>query len=126
MATVDLTSVWMNLVSVPSDGMQFPMMSKLLVMPERIGEAREYANGRVRLIRKATRKNTFQVVLPECTRTQIQWLEKNIGELMFIRDDRGRRVWGVYFKASIDEHPEDIDLADVDITFNEITHTEAI
>jgi hypothetical protein len=126
MTSVALTTVWLNLASDLTDNQSFPMMSKLSVTPERPGEAREYANGRIRLVRKGAQKTTFNVTLPLCTRDQIEWIEANTGELMLIRDDRGRKVWGTYFKPSIDEVSEDTDAGDVEFTFVEITHSEAL
>jgi hypothetical protein len=126
MAVITLKTVWLNLASEMTNYQSFPYMSKLAPSTERAGEDRDYANGRIRLVLKGARKQSFQLTLPNCTRAQINWLEQHTGELMLVRDDRGRKVWGTYFKIMLDENSTDIDLGDVDITFKQITHSEAV
>jgi hypothetical protein len=125
MATVALATVWLNLASDLSDYQSFSFMSDLEVTPEVDGEARRYAGGRIRLVRKGNLTHSFHISLPSCTRTQVEWLTTNTGQLMLVRDDRGRKVWGVYFKAPTIEISGE-DCADVTIDFVEITHSEAL
>lgn len=125
-AEVALTTVWLNLASDLSDYQTFPSMSSLNVTTKRPGEARVNANGRTRLIRKPANMQTFSLSLPSCTRAQINWLELNAGKLMLVRDDRGRKVWCVYFEPSVEETSGDIDQGDVTLSLVEITYSEAV
>lgn len=128
-ASVSLVTVWLNLASEPSISQSFPSMSKLEVNTKRPGEARLNANGRTRLIRKPAKARTFALSLPICTRAQIDWLELYAGELVLVRDDRGRKVWCTYFDAPIDEaqvNDQGERLGDVTLALVEITHSEVV
>lgn len=126
MTTVALTTVWLNLATDLSDYQSFSYMSGLNVNTMRPGTDREYANGRLRLVLNGSTRRTFQLTLPACTRDQIDWLELHTAELMLVRDDRGRKVWGTYFKMSVSEKSADTDSGDVEIEFKQITHSEAV
>jgi hypothetical protein len=126
MTTVTLATVWLNLASDLSDYEYFSNMSSLQADKEQVGEAREYANGRIRLVLKSAVKRSIHVTLPVCTRAQIEWLEDNAGSLMCVRDDRGRKFWGTYFTLAVTERSEDIDSGDVTFDFREVTHSEAV
>lgn len=125
-AEVALTTVWLNLASDLMDYQTFPFMSRLEVNTKRPGEARLNANGRTRLIRKTSNNRTFSLDLPACTRAQIDWLELHAGQLMLVRDDRGRKVWCVYFEAPAAEMSGDTDHGDVSLSLVEITYSEAV
>jgi len=124
-ASITLTSVQLNLASDLSQYRLFPSMSALRVTTAPSGEVRAYANGRRRLIRKVGVPRSLVLTLPNCSRDQISWLETNAGQLMLIRDHTGRKIWGVYMAAPVDENPYNADGL-VTLTLNEVTHSEVI
>lgn len=127
MASVTLTSLWLNLASDLSQFRSFPLMAGLRIATEQPGEVRQYASGRRRLVRKApTAARAVTLVLPQCDRDQIAWLEGNAGQLVLARDDRGRKVWGTYFTVSVDEAQGDPTAGDVVIALAEVTHSEVV
>ena len=124
-ASVALTSVQFNLASDLSQFQLFPLMSALRVSTMPSGEVRTYANGRRRLVRRVGVPRSIVVTLPECSRAQIAWLENNAGQLMLARDHVGRKIWGVYMTAPVDENPYNTSGL-VTLTFDEVTHSEVI
>jgi len=125
MAIVALATLWLNDASALSDSQSFPYMSKMAAVPQTPGEVRPYANGRYRAINRAGVQSRHNVTLPACSRMQIAWIEAKAGQLLCIRDDRGRKYYGVYYNPTIDEHPYDTN-ADVTLSLIEVTHSEAV
>lgn len=125
MAGVTLGTLWLNDAADLSDGIAFPLMSKLTVVTAQPGEVRTMANGRLRMVSRAGRSRTWQADLPNLDRTAVDWLEDHLGELVLVRDDRGRKMFGTYLTLPDDAHRYDAE-SDVQITLLEVTHSEAV
>lgn len=126
MATITLDTVWINLASDPSQYRSFPLMSSLRVVKDQPGSVSNYASGRRRLVLKSGGGFTVSLTLPQLDRDQITWLEAHIGELMLVRDDRGRKIWGTYLSLPVDESQGDSGHGDASISFSEITYSEVV
>lgn len=128
MTSITVDTVWLNLVSDPSDYQSFPLMSALTVTPLVTGSVRQLAGGRKRLVKQAGIQRQIDVNLPSCDRTQIAWLEDHIGELMCVRDDRSRKHFAAYLSLPVSEQQGDLvdKPADVAVQLFEITHEEVV
>lgn len=125
MASIALSTVWLQSVADFTDSVSLTTMSKLTSAPQGAGVVRRYGSGRFRAVTQAGIGQQFSITALACSRAQIVWLEGHIGETLLVRDDRGRKFYGVYFNPSSDEHPYD-DEGDVALTINEVTYTEAV
>lgn len=125
MATVTLETLWLNDAADLSDYLAFPYMSKLNVQTSQSGEVRRGASGRLRAFSRAGRSREFTVDLPNLTRTEVEWLEEHIGRTLLVRDDRGRKMYGVYFTLPDDAHQYDGE-SDVQLALSEVTVSEEV
>lgn len=126
MTTITLTTVWINVASDPSDYRSFPLMSELNVTSTQPGDVRQLASGRARLVLRAGGvKRTVTAALPALDRDDVEWLEDRAGQLLCVRDDRGRKIWATFFAAPVDEN-QGLTTADVTLTLVEISHEEAV
>lgn len=123
MVTVSLKTVWLNLAADPSDYVSLPTMSALSVNTEQPGEVRRMANGRLRLVKRAGQARSASVDIEGATRTEVEWLEDHVGDLVCVRDDRGRKFFGVYMSVDADEIRAN-DYAGVSLALVEVTHSE--
>ncbi len=124
MPSVVLDTVWLNAAANPSDYASFPLMAALTVTTAKAGEVRQYAGGRTRLVVKAGTPRTIALDLPELDRTQVTWLEGHVGQVVCVRDDRGRKIWAAYLTAGVDETQGDT-TGGASITLVEVSFTEA-
>jgi len=120
-----LSTVWINLASNPSSFQSFPLMSALEVDTMQPGQIRTYAGGRLRLVTTAGVARSATITLPECSRAQINWLQSNAGNIVLVRDDRGRKIWGAFLNPKVVENQYNTN-ADVTLVINEITYSEAV
>jgi hypothetical protein len=124
-ASVTLKTVWLNLASDLTQSQSFPQLSALNIATTQPGEVRTYANGRLRLVTRAGLARAISLTLPECDRDQIAWLENNVGKLMLVRDDRGRKIWATYFTMPVDENRYNMD-GNITLALNEVTHSDVV
>lgn len=125
MASITLSAVWLNLASDLSDCVELDTMTGLTSTPQNTGTIRRYASGRTRAVIPAGVPNQFAVTAQAVPRSTIVWLESHTGQLMLIRDDRGRKFYGTCFQPATAEHQYDQD-GDVTVTFTEISYSEAV
>lgn len=125
MATVTLGTVWLNLVSDPSVSLTLPTMASLSIATGQDGEVRRLANGRLRLVKRAGQARSASVDIEGATRTEVEWLEDHVGDLLCVRDDRGRKFFGAYMGVEADEVRAN-DYANVSLVLTEVTHSEAV
>ncbi|HBJ72820.1 MAG TPA: hypothetical protein DDY88_03725 [Actinobacteria bacterium] len=126
MASVTLLTVWINLASDLSDYRSFSMLSSLRVVKDKPGSVNTYASGRRRLVLKAGGGYSIDLTLPQLTRDEIDWLDLHVGDLVLVRDDRGRKIWCTYLSLPIDEDGSDIAYGDGSLSLVEITHSEIV
>lgn len=126
MSTVNLGAVWLNKASNLTDSQRFDNVTGLQAIKANDGDVRALANGRLRMVTTTTLQRQYALTLELATRTQIDWLEAHVGELLCARDDRGRKVYGTYFEVSVDEVIERSDYGNVSLRFTEVTHSEVV
>jgi|GEM_PF-1750122 len=124
-AVVTLPTVLISNANNPASCQTFPLMSGLEVDTIQPGEVRRYATGRLREITTGPVARQISLTLPECTRDQINWLQSNAGQVVLVRDDRGRKMWGAYFDVKVVENQYNTN-GDVSLVVNEVTFTEGI
>jgi hypothetical protein len=125
MASVTLTTVWLNLVSNLGNAIELDTMTGLTSTPQNPGTVRRYASGRTRAIAQAGVPNQFQVTTAATSRATIVWLESHTGQTVLVRDDRGRKFYATYFQPATAEHAYNGD-GDVTVTFSELSYSEAV
>lgn len=125
MVHVNLHTLWLNVVADPSVRMRFDYMSALTVTTAQPGEVRRYASGRLRSVRQVGRTRAVAATLPGLELEQVRWLERYQGETVCVRDDRGRKLWGVYYSLPVEEHQYN-DGASVSLSLSEVTRVEGL
>lgn len=124
MASITVSTLWVNVAADPSDYRAFPLMSALNVTTTQPGEVRQMASGRARLVLKAGGvKHTITASLPLLDRVDVEWLEERAGQLVCVRDDRGRKIWATFLGVGADEN-QGLATADVQLSLVEISHDE--
>lgn len=126
MTTVNLGAVFLNAANDLVDVQSFQNTIGLVATKSRDGEIRALANGRLRLVLRATTARSFNLRFELCTRTQVTWLEDHVAQVLCARDDRGRKVYGAYLSVPVTENVARSDYADIDIVFTEVTHSEVV
>jgi len=133
-SVLDLSTVWLNSQLDPSDFISFPFMASLSVESAVQGEVRSYGGSRTTTLTRPARLRSVQVgglrrsvklSLRALTREQVAWLETHIGQVVLVRDDRGRRLWATYWAAPIDEHQYN-DEAESSLDLSEVTVNEVV
>lgn len=87
------------------------------------GSAQKFAGGRFRSISVEGVAGEQTFVLRDLTYANIQTLETWIGQLVLIRDNRGRRMFGVYYDVGYTDGPNE-NYYDVTLNVKEITYNE--
>lgn len=122
--TVTLAEVRLNHGANMADSMAFQNVTEFKVATTQSGEVRALANGRLRAVKRSARPSGAQFKFELCNRTQIDWLRDKVGELVCFRDDRGRKIWGIYWAAPVTENITRVEYGDVEIEFHEVSHSE--
>jgi hypothetical protein len=126
MATVTLQTLWLNLASDPSQSWSFPLLASLTSSPSIDIQTQQTADGSFRASTTPGRQGSVQCTVRCADSTQRQALEVTLlGELLCIRDNVGRKFYGMIdSKPSISEHAYN-DQCDISLSFTEFTHDEA-
>lgn len=124
MATPTLTAVWLTSAADLTSSIQVQTKS-IVESPEVKGDVRVYAGGRLRAVTLAGKPRTIALNLTLVPRATIDQLDAWAGTELLLRDPFGLRRWGVYFTFQRTQHPYP-DLSDITLTFNEVTHDEAV
>lgn len=125
MATVTLANLWLNSAANPSDGRAF-LLRALSEMPEVTGDVRRYANGRLRLITRAGESMSLQVTVRTFDGDGLDDLRARAGTRQCLRDQYGRKLYGVFLKPTLAEVGGPNRPVDVSFTFVEVTVSEAV
>lgn len=105
MATVTLRGVYLARVSNLADLLVLNAGVTVAGVESKRGEFRTYAGGRVRLITKAGRGRTVQVSAAHTDRPTRERLNAWAGELLLLRDGRGRKMYGSYLELAAADQP---------------------
>src|SRR5690348_4546457 len=95
-STVALDAIWFNLASDPTDSLALKVVTQLQPSTSQAGEVRPMASGGLRLVLQASRPRGYNVGVTLASRDQIDWLEAHVGQVLCVRDDRGRKFFGTY------------------------------
>jgi hypothetical protein len=88
------------------------------------GDVRSYVGGRQRSIAQEGERGTYTFVMLRLTRTDVETLRTWMGQVVQVRDNKGRRFYGVYFDVEIIEY---IDARyNVSIKLTVVTQTEGV
>lgn len=118
-----LTRLWLNSVAEPADMMSFSIAS---FAAGRVieGEVRANANGRLRLIRRATVSRSREAVIRLPTVEQLRWLDDHAGTLLIVRDPEGGKFAATYLDLSFVRLG--VGKSDMTLSLSEVTHSEAV
>jgi len=125
MASIVLSTLWLNDAADLTDYRAFPLMAELEVTTSKSVEQRRYANGRLRMVSRAGLRREASATLTHCTREQVEWLESKVGRVLLVRDDRGRKFYGSFAAVGVEEHAYNIE-ADVSLDIAEVSVAEAV
>lgn len=84
-----------------------------------------YGNGRYVALSSGGPQQQFQVTFQAIDWDTWLTVKAWAGKLLLYRDDLGNRVWGQYLNPQPTARTSD-GLVDVQITFTELTHSEAV
>ena len=126
MTGVAFNAVLLNSAANPSDFISLPNASQLNVSNDVNGQVRAMASGSLRAVTVAGRPRTFTLTFPLSARAAITWVEQHIAQTVCVRDDRGRKVYGVYFSTPIAEQIFSSSYGDIALTITEVTFSEAV
>ena len=124
MATLKLSKIWVNLASSG----QAVASASAPGRPESYqigGEVRTYAGGRQRAITRKGEAGTYEFRLLLLDRDAVETLRDWTGQLVQVRDNRGRRYFGVYFGLGVVEQ-RGRSTWHVDITLRVVTVDEGV
>ena len=124
--SVTIPALTVSLKSDLTNYQVFSLMSDLQTLDNQPGEVRVYAGGRKRLILRPGLAKSFNLNLPACTRSQINWLKQYVGQMVLVRDDRGNKVYCAYFAVPVTEWSAETDTGDVTLALSEVTNSEAV
>lgn len=102
MPTLTLTAVWINLVASGEDVSAASDDSRSREYSA-TGEVRTYGEGRQRSVSSEGERGSFTFTLVDVTEDQITTLREWAGQLVQVRDYRGRRFFGTYYAVQVGE-----------------------
>ena len=126
MAFVTLTHLWIHLDSDRSQYVRFDGFTTEGETSERLGRLWEGAGGNSRIIRRPNKRVTLNLAFPSVPREDALQVKSWEGEVVLLRDPRGRKMWGTFFAVTIDERHGPLN-PNVSFTFQQLTkYREAV
>lgn len=125
MATLTLTAVWINLLSTGAavSGQRAGGEERVADM---VGDTETYGNGRQRGVSRLGVKGSLPVGLRGVTTATVTTLESWVGQTVQYRDNRGRKLFGVFYSVTTKPWEESVDQYDVSLTLKIVTVTEGV
>lgn len=122
MATVDLLYTWVNLLSTGQSVKGYTARGR---SHQRAGdgETRRMAGGRFRAIGTIGVRRTQEFAIRDVSYDDVLTLELWIGQTVLVRDNRGRRMFGVYWSVPTTDRM-DPNYFDVSLNVTEVTYEE--
>lgn len=125
MATLNLTAIWINLMSsgaaVSAQSAQGRGEGYTTA-----GSVRSYAGGRQRSVMTVGEAGSYAFVLRLVPRSTVDTLRTWAGQAVQVRDNKGRRFFGVYYALAISEWVDSSTVWDLAITLSVVTANEAV
>lgn len=125
MASVTLQGIYLAPVSDLSNVLHLNAGAGLSESSNARAEARAYAAGRIRRVKRVGKDRTLALTARRIDRTTREQLDSWAGELLLLRDGRGRKVYGFYAQPQFAEQPG-LPVCDVSLAFVQVTHDEAV
>lgn len=123
MASVTLGDFWINLGSDLSQHVVLRRQSSAWSRPQ-TGDVRQYAAGRSRAVLKGGRTGTTTLHVRTTDFALVDTLHSWVGQRVFIRDERGRSAWGVYF--DVPETDAEARRVEFDLTIQHVSFDPAV
>ena|SRR5690349_16993308 len=124
MTTLTLDKIWVNLVATGDSVSGYSAFGRSIVK-EAAGEVRTYGGGRQRSISQVGVRGTYTFTLRFLTQAQVDTLESWMSQLVQVRDNLGRKYFGVYYSLPATEVIRGQIQFDVTLELNLVTWTEA-
>jgi hypothetical protein len=125
MAAVQLSALWLHTASDLSDSMTLGQNAEAEEL-SKPGEVRTYAGGRHRAVKRAGTTTVLRITAPFMTRGDYLSLQDRVGVKQMLRDQRGRKLWGVFWQVTGDEWLAKDRVERVEFTFEQLTHSEVV
>lgn len=122
MASVTFSNIWIHNASDLSDNIEVVYYTPIVERIDKGGYVERFAGGRKRAINRAGKTRQLNVNLTWVSRDDIAWLDNLAGELVMIRDNKGRLVFGTYQLVEVDDRRIYAD-GSVTLTIEEVTHS---
>lgn len=122
MVSVDLDRTFVNLVSTGELVSAYTGRGRSREF-ETEGSVQPFAGGRFRSIAMEGLAGRQVFMLRDVSEDDIETLKGWIGETVLVRDNRGRRMFGTYYKVGYNDRME-VDYHDVTIELYEVTYQE--
>lgn len=124
MATLNLTAVWLNLLSTGASVSAQSSSRSMEYVAD--GEVRAYAGGRRRSVSGEGVTTTFSATLLLLTQTKLDTIVSWLGQAVQFRDYRGVRLVGVFFKVTPVEVAKGTTIWHAAITLTEVTTEDGV
>jgi hypothetical protein len=126
-ATLILTKLWVNLMATGEvdyvAAWHDPDDTDTRAVTGRVAQ---YAGGRQRGITQAGVTMTWPFTLRQVTATDTDKLSSWMGQTVLVRDNRGRRTWGVVLACPRRPWKEQLDLYDVELSLQGVDVVEDV
>lgn len=125
MTAVTLTTIVLNAAEDPSDLLVLSRMTKYRRNPAKAGRVQRVAGGAFRSIVQAGTAGSWRITASKIPLDALAWLEAHAGQVVCVRDDAGRKAFGVYLEVPSEDVAKPRS-ANVDLEVSEITWSEAV
>ena len=125
MASVQLQGVYLARVADLSTTLRLNAGVEIASAETVRGGFRNYAGGRVRLITMPGRDRRVTVSARRIDRATREQLTAWAGQLLLLRDGRGRKMYGAFLEPSFTEQ-QGLPFCSAALTFVEVTRSEAV
>lgn len=122
MASVDLLYTWVNLLSTGQSVKGYTAKGRSH-QRSGDGETRRMAGGRFRAIGTLGVRRTQTFAMRDLSYADVEQLEEWIGQTVLVRDNRGRRMFGVYWSVPTTDR-KDPNYYDVNLDVTEVSYEE--
>jgi hypothetical protein len=124
MASVKLLQTWVTLVSTGQSVKGYTARGRSRTATKE-GETRRLAGGRFRAIGTLGVRRAQTFALRDVSLADISTLESWVGQLVLVRDNRGRRMFGVYWSVPYSDR-QDPNYYDVQLDVTENSYEEGV
>ncbi len=127
MATLSLSKTWINLATTGSvDFVAAWRDAEESDVKQATGAVRQFAGGRQRGITQVGTASGWTFVLRMVPTVDTDKLALWLGQTVLVRDNRGRRMWGIMLACPRRPLKEQLDLYDVEVTVSGVDVDENV